>query len=96
MFRKIYCIHDRVANEVFGPVMVLPNDAVAIRTFRDALFQPSSTNHADYDLYCVGTIDTESGVINPIAEAGAVFGVVPAVVTGAALSATKEGSNAPS
>lgn len=100
MFRRIYCIFDRVASEVFGPVMVLPNDAVAIRTFRDALFQPNSTNHADYDLYCIGYLDTETGALNHVLgnqELGSpVFGVVSPVVTGAALSATKEASNAAS
>lgn len=97
MFRRIYAIYDRVASEVFGPVMVLPNDAVAIRTFRDALFQPDSRNHADYDLYCLGYLDTETGALNHVLgnhELGSpIFGAVPPVVTGAALAATSETRN---
>lgn len=69
MIKKIYAVYDAVAQEMIGPLMVLPNDAAARRIFQDAVTNEQSSLAAhpdDYSLCRLGEIDTESGNINGI------------------------------
>lgn len=70
MIKRIYAIFDKVAEQMFGPMVVLPNDGAARRVFQDALFGEGSTmapHPGDYALYHIGTINLETGVITPAA-----------------------------
>lgn len=66
---QIYAIYDVVAELITGPLMMLPNDAVARRTFQDAILGEGSrlTSHAaDYVLIRLGSVDMWSGQISPV------------------------------
>lgn len=72
MIKQIYAIFDEVAQQLFGPIMVLPNDAVARRTFQDALFTPGAimtTHPQDFTLFHLGSLNLETGLITPRSEA---------------------------
>lgn len=61
----LYCVHDVKAAAYLQP-FVLPNDAVAIRTFGDMVNQEGHGFHAhpsDYTLFYVGSFDSGSGCI---------------------------------
>lgn len=61
MIVKLYSVCDTVAEE-FGPIYSCKNDEVAKRAFHD-LIKDSSTP-LDYDLYFVGTFNTDTGFID--------------------------------
>lgn len=61
MKRNIYSIKDVIADE-FGAIETCKNDAVATRMFKNILSQ-QKVNPDDFELWCLGTVDTETGVI---------------------------------
>lgn len=65
--KKLYAVYDTVAEEIItGPIMVLPNDAAARRFFQDLITDQRSnlsTHPKDYDLVCLGEINTGTGSI---------------------------------
>jgi hypothetical protein len=59
---NIYVVYDTVAQSVQGGVHCFPHDAVAIRFFRDVMDAPDTSlnkHPGDYDLLCVGTLNSE-------------------------------------
>lgn len=81
--KRIYAIFDKVAEQMIGPMVVLPNDPAARRMFQDALLGEGSnlaTHPADYSLFFLGTVNTDTGAITP-APTEKPFGGVP-LVTG--------------
>lgn len=69
MDKQIYSVFDLVAGQMFGPLLVLPNHAVARRTFQDALMGEGSVmapHPADYVLIHIGTINVETGAIRQL------------------------------
>jgi len=63
---KIYAISDSKM-EAFNRPFVLPADGAAIRAFQDEINNKDSelSKHPkDYDLYCVGLWDEETGIIS--------------------------------
>lgn len=66
MVHSLYLIFDIKAESTSGPLMSLPNDAVARRTFQDALTGQGSilgSHPEDYELRKVGMIDRVSGEV---------------------------------
>lgn len=66
MVNGLYLIFDTVADSVSGPLMAFPNDAVARRTFQDALTGQGSilgSHPQDFQLRKVGMIDRQSGEV---------------------------------
>lgn len=64
----LYSIYDRKA-AYYLPLFQMRSHADAMRQFADIVAQsdtPIAKYPADYDLVCVGSIDLESGLINPI------------------------------
>lgn len=67
MIFSIYCIKDRLTG--FLSPTFDQNDPSAVRNFTHAIFYTDSlmnSHPGDYDLYCLGTFDSETGVIMPI------------------------------
>ena len=65
----LYVVFDVVAQLVSGPVMALPNDAVARRVFQDALLGESSAlsrHPSDYVLLKIGALEDEVPVIRSV------------------------------
>lgn len=63
---NIYSVRDLKAS--FGDVMMDVNDAVAMRNFQVACSRENTPLHvkgSDFELYRVGSFDTETGVITP-------------------------------
>lgn len=73
---KLYAIKDNVAG-TFAMPQGLENDAVAKRSLTavvNSLGNPVSDNPQDYDLYCLGDYDVDTGVISPLKDKiGAVY-----------------------
>lgn len=68
MFATLFCVFDNKANEMMGGVQIQKHDALAIRTFTDAIKHPESRlvlHPDDYELRKLGYINTESGQIDP-------------------------------
>lgn len=75
MKHNLYTIFDRVAG--CNAIMTLPNDALAVRTFKEVLFDKKKDQHGniilnqfqkspdDFVLVKLGTIETETGEIEP-------------------------------
>lgn len=65
----IYTIYDRKGETYMG-LMTHPNDAVASRSlrleFEQKPLQPIVKFADDYDLFCLGAYDEQSGQIRPI------------------------------
>lgn len=64
MIKNVYSVRD--VKTGFGPLMVMDNDAVALRSFSISCQQTDSMMHwcaADYALYCLGDFDDESGAL---------------------------------
>lgn len=83
---KIYAIRDSKM-EAFNRPFVLPADGAAIRAFQDEINNKDSelSKHPeDYDLYCVGIWNEETGII---AE---VEGRIYRIATGESLIYRKE------
>lgn len=53
----LYTIHDRVAEEC-GPVFQAPREAVAVRQYRNLIAKEGVLDASDFDLLCLGTMDT--------------------------------------
>lgn len=65
MIVLLYSIYDNVAKE-YGPIYHCKNDGVALRMFKDVIGKVN-TDVAfvkDYELYCVGSYDTDTGKIS--------------------------------
>lgn len=63
MISPLYVIRDR-KSAIYGTPFVAPNDSCAEREFVAFCSQPSNTYIAeDLELYRVGTVDNETGVI---------------------------------
>lgn len=62
MKKYLFCVKDTVSGE-FYPPQAYTNQAVAERAF-DKLCTDSQLG-CDLQLYCVGTYDTETGLITP-------------------------------
>lgn len=91
--KRLYVIRDNVAEAAAGPIMTLPNDAVATRTFGDIMAdkQSMSNRHPEhYDLVCVGHFDDDACVVLQFAS-----GVAQVVLTGAAWLAMQQPAGAP-
>lgn len=60
VYNNLYVVFDKVAEEIFGGIIRVPNDEVARRAFHDLLNQkdsPIATNKGDYDLLKIGRVD---------------------------------------
>lgn len=67
MIASIYAIRDKLTGYLTPTFDA--NDQVAMRNFAHAVQNTDTLLHthaADYDLYCLGTFDTETGTIMPI------------------------------
>ncbi|WGL31449.1 nonstructural protein [Dipodfec virus UOA04_Rod_1057] len=62
MTEKLYSVKDELAGVCLPPVPQ-KNDDVAIRTFYQSMKQNDSV--ADFNLYFVGTFDSEAGILEP-------------------------------
>lgn len=62
MKQYVYSIYDSVA-EQYGPVFNCNNDGVAIRNYKQAL-DSVKYSQDDWILYCLGTFEDETGVID--------------------------------
>ena len=65
MIKKIYAVYDKKAQTELG-LFEQPNDLVAIRDFSQVCAKEDSQIAKfadDYELMCLGTIDTETGII---------------------------------
>lgn len=62
MIVRLYCLFDRVA-QLCGPIGDAANDAVAMRSIKDAL--KDNPNKADFDLLYIGKFDQARGVLLP-------------------------------
>lgn len=68
MIYKVFSVKDLKA-AAFAPPFFLHREEVALRTFRDAVADPSHPMHAhpeDYELYVVGTFDDETGILSAV------------------------------
>lgn len=64
---NVYCMRDEMTG--FLTPTFEQNDNVAIRNFKFAMNRPDTllfANAKHFDLYCIGTFDTESGKIESI------------------------------
>ena len=66
MVYNIYSIYDSVAEE-YGPIFNAKSDAVAKRAVTGIL-NSGEIRSNDYDLYCLGSYDTDTGEINSVVE----------------------------
>lgn len=62
MIYRIYSIRDSVADES-GPLIIAPNDGVALRYLRQVLKDLPPGADTEFDLQYVGDWDNESGLI---------------------------------
>ena len=67
MITKIYATFDKKANAFNERFFQAPNDEVAIRSvetnqLHDEFF---NINAADFEVYCIGLYDAETGIITP-------------------------------
>ncbi len=62
MVYNIYSIYDSVAEE-YGPIFNAKSDAVAKRAV-SGILNSGEIRSNDYDLYCLGTYNTDTGEIN--------------------------------
>lgn len=66
MLTSMYSIKDDLIG--YGVPFATDNDAVAMRYFNQAVIQPNSIyslNKSQFNLYRIGTFDTESGRFEP-------------------------------
>jgi len=84
MIANVYAVFDRVSESVQGGVHVFPHDAVAVRFFRDVMDAPDTSlakHPADYDLVCLGSLDSETPALVSL--------VTRTVLTGASIVAMR-------
>lgn len=62
MLYNLYSIYDSVSEE-YGPIFHAKNEAVARRAVESLLHD--GVKSIDFDLYCLGTFDNDTGVIKP-------------------------------
>ena len=68
MVYNVYSVLD--VNVGFGVPVCQDNDAVAVRSFENGCIDQSSlwyTHSSDFSLHCIGTFDTDSGELVPLA-----------------------------
>lgn len=58
---EIYCIRDRITG-IYGGLVLHVNKAAAQRWFGDIVAK--EPHGMDYDLFCLGEYDSETGIIN--------------------------------
>lgn len=61
----LYTMYDRVAEE-YGPPWAARNDAVAVRQFMSGMKDNPFPD--DFWLYCIGSYDSNTGVIESMAQ----------------------------
>ncbi len=69
MRRSLYCVRDSAMAAVHAPFMA-PSDGVAMRSFRDECTRKREGNMMaehpeDFELYCVGEYEEDTGVLIP-------------------------------
>lgn len=67
MIYHVYAIRDSVSGEYLAP-MLDQTDDLARRNYRHTVMIDHgllSTHTTDYDLYCIGTYDSETGRLTP-------------------------------
>lgn len=91
---SIYSVRD--VHNGFGLPICDYNDRTAKRSFLAAVSQDGVMSPGDYDLFCIGTFDTESGTIEPLAYPSIVSrGTEVFAVRAAEKQPPMEGSNDP-
>jgi hypothetical protein len=87
--KYLYCIHDRVAQEIVGmrmyAIMVFRTDKEAARYFADAINDETSVLHkhpGDYQLLHLGSVHEQTAEITPQPPT--------VIITGDALVATQQ------
>lgn len=65
--QNLYALKD--VKSGFMSILVLKNDDLAIRSYKNMLNDSQSnivnTNPEDFELWCLGSYDTDSGLISP-------------------------------
>lgn len=77
MKKNIYCVFDKVGNEMSTTLMLANNEAFYLRDMSTCQLPPVMQEHIeDFDIYLLGTIDTESLEVVPdktfVAHLGAI------------------------
>ena len=77
MKKSIYCVFDKVGNEMSTTLMLANNKQFFIRDMSTCKLPPVMEEHTeDFDIYCLGTIETETLEVVPektfVAHLGAV------------------------
>ncbi|MDR2897971.1 MAG: hypothetical protein LBU99_04080 [Spirochaetaceae bacterium] len=68
----MYCVYDVIANQ-FHPPIIARTDAQALRIFTSSVQNlPPESKQEDFELYCVGTFNPDSGVLTGYPEPVAV------------------------
>lgn len=68
MILQIYSIYD-VKAETYNTPFFMPNEAMALRAFKDAIQDKNhefSRNPEDYSLFHLGSFDTVSSTVKPL------------------------------
>lgn len=85
--KRIYAIRDNVAESLAGGLVVLHNDTVAMRFFRDVASQENNVQRhlKDHDLISLADFDEDTLVISPfvtphVVLAGAKYAELEAVM----------------
>lgn len=66
MQKALYAVHDNVAQQQMGGIIIEPNDASACRKFTDLLAAkdgPCDNHQGDFDLWRLASLDTETMTI---------------------------------
>lgn len=65
MIKNVYSLKDLKSD--YGSPMLFSNDELAIRAFKNMLADTTpnllTMNPEDFELYCLGTLDTDSGIL---------------------------------
>lgn len=66
MKKYIYCIFDKVGEEMSTTLMLANNEKFYLRDMSTAKLPPVMEEHLeDFDIYCLGEVETENLVIKP-------------------------------
>lgn len=66
MKKSIYCVFDKVGAEMSTTLMLANNKAFYLRDMSTCKLPPVMQEHLeDFDIYCLGVIDTESLEVVP-------------------------------
>lgn len=66
---NLYQVYDREAETTLGPIFPVNKDGAAIRQFNELLTDEKGApgqHPKDFDLLCLGTHESETGVITPL------------------------------